>query len=366
MRKIFFTMALLAVTACQKKSVSTDSAALPIEVAKPRIENITLKRDYPGYLDAYATVSIVGRVNGTILNRNFTEGRRVKKGELLFVIEPVLYENAVTQAEAALQTAEAELEYANSNYGRMKKAISSNAVSQIELLQAKSRVESCEAAVSNARAALKTAKTRLGYCYVKSPVDGTIGLSQNPVGAYIQGEMNPVELCKIYKDDIMYAYFEISDKQWQKKLEKENKGTDQSQITFSIGGGKLFTWDATIDYLAPDVNLSTGTLKVRATMKNEGGFLKPGSYINIHLPYEEIKEAVLIHDASIGTDQLGKYIYVVNDSSRIEYRRIETGALVNDSLRLITDGLAPDERYVTKALLKVRNGMQVTPIMEEQ
>ena len=365
MKKILFVIALLSLTACQKKDGTAERAAIPIEVARPEIKDITLKRDYPGYLDADATISIVGRVNGTILKRNFVEGRRVKKGEQLFVIEPILYENAVAQAEAALNTAQAELEYANSNYERMKKAINSNAVSQIELLQAKSRVESCEAAVDNARAALKTSKTKLGYCYVKAPENGTVGLTKYPVGAYIQGEMNPVELCKIYKDDIMYAYFDISDKQWLKKVEKGDSSIDQSHITFSMAGGKQFKCDATIDYLAPDVNLSTGTLKVRATMKNEGGFFKPGSYINIHLPYEDIKKAILINDASIGTDQLGKYIYVVNDSNKVEYRRVETGSLVNDTMRLITNGLAPDERYVTKALLKVRNGMEVTPIMEE-
>lgn len=149
-------------------------------------------------------------------------------------------------------------------------------------------------------------------------------------------------------------------------MEKGDSSIDQSHITFSMAGGKMFTWDATIDYLAPDVNLSTGTLKVRAEMKNEGGFLKPGSYISIQLPYDNIRNAILINDASIGTDQLGKYIYVVNDSNKVVYRRIETGSLVNDTLRLITRGLAPDERYVTKALLKVRNSMQVTPIMEEQ
>ena len=84
------------------------------------------------------------------------------------------------------------------------------------------------------------------------------------------------------------------------------------------------------------------------------------------MPYEEVKNAVLVHDASIGTDQLGKYLYVVNDSNEVEYRRINVGRLVDDTLRLVTDGLAPDDRYITKALLKVRNGMSVTPLMEKQ
>ncbi len=366
MKKMVFAVALLAITACHKeKKVAEDVMSLPVEVAKPIEREIKLTREYPGYLDADATISIVGRVNGTIIKRNFIEGGRVKKGDLLFVIEPTLYENSMTQAQAALQTAKAELDYAKSNYERMKLAMNSNAVSEIELLQAKSRVESGEASVDNARAALSSAKTKLGYCYVKAPEDGVVGLRNYSVGAYISGEMNPVELCKLYKDDIMYAYFDISDVQWLKKIERGENSVDQSSITFTMGDGKLFTWDAKIDYLAPDVNLSTGTLRVRAELANVNGFLKPGSYINVVLPYDKITDALLINDASIGTDQLGKYIYVVTPANKVEYRRIEVGEIVDDTLRLVTNGISPGEMYVTKALLKVRNGMPVTPIMED-
>lgn len=362
-----YTLALLAAAACQKSEEKQGAmGSLPVEVAEPAIRDITLTREYPGYLDADATISIVGRVNGTITKRNFTEGGRVKKGDLLFVIEPTLYENAVTQAEAALKTAEAELEYAKSNYSRMQAAITSNAVSQIELLQAKSRVESGTAAVSNARAALKSAQTKLGYCYVKAPADGAVGLRNYPVGAYVSGEMSPVELCKLYKDDVMYAYFNITDGQWLQKSDGGKNSIEDSNITFTMGNGELFSREATIDYLAPDVNLGTGTLQVRAILDNSNGVLKPGSYISVRLPYEEIKDALLVRDASIGTDQTGKFIYVVNGENRVEYRRIVTGSLVDDTLRLVTDGLAPGEIYVTQALLKVRGGMQVTPMTTEQ
>lgn len=367
MKKIIFAAALLAITACHKSEESNaTAAALPVEVANPTVKEITLTREYPGYLDADATISIVGRVNGTIVKRNFKGGERVKRGDLLFVIEPILYENAVEQAEAAVSNAKAELEYARSNYERMKAAIGKNAVSQIELLQAKSSVESGEAALKNAEAALKSSRTKLGYCYVKAPSDGAVGLENYPVGAYISGEMSPVELCKLYKDDIMYAYFNITDNQWLKKMQQKNAGIDQSSITLSLGEGSEFSYGAKINFLAPAVNLSTGTLQVRAELDNSRGTLKPGSYISVTMPYEEIKDAVLVRDASIGTDQTGKYLYVVNDSSKVQYRRITAGALVDDTLRLVTSGLAPDERYVTKAVLKVRNGMRVTPVMDNK
>lgn len=367
MKRIIFIMAVATIAACQKeREGAATTAALPVEVAHPAVMDLTLTRDYPGYLAADATIPIMGRVNGTITKRSFVEGDRVKKGDPLFVIEPTLYQNAVEQAAAAVKTAEAELEYAKSNYERMKVAINSDAVSQIELLQAKSRVESGEASLENARAALKSARTKLGYCYIKSPENGVIGLSKFPVGAYISGEMSPAELCRLYKDDIMYAFFDITDNQWLKKIQQGAESMDQSNISFIVGGNRLMRRNAKIDFLAPSVNLSTGTLQVRAELDNSNGMLKPGSYISVTMPYEEVKDAILVHDASIGTDQLGKYLYVVNDSSRVEYRRIETGALINDTMRLVTAGLGPDERYVTKALLKVRNGMAVTPIMDNK
>lgn len=367
MKRIIFIMALTALAACKKEKEGTAlTAALPVEVARPTVTNLTLTREYPGYLAADATIPIMGRVNGTIIKRSFTEGERVKKGDQLFVIEPTLYQNAAEQAAAAVKTAEAELAYAKSNYERMQAAITSDAVSQIELLQAKSRVESGEASLENARAAHKSAKTKLGYCYIKAPENGAVGLSEYPVGAYISGEMSPAELCRLYKDDIMYAFFDITDNQWLKKILKGAGSMDQSNISFTVGGSKLMRRNAKIDFLAPSVNLSTGTLQVRAEFDNSDGILKPGSYISVTMPYEELKDAILVYDASIGTDQLGKYLYVVNDSSRVEYRRIETGALIDDTMRLVTDGLRPEERYVTKALLKVRNGMPVTPIMDNK
>lgn len=365
MKNIVIAVALLSIVACHKREEnSAGTTALPVEVAKPVVKDITLTREYPGHLEADATIPIVGRVNGTVTKRSFTEGTRVKKGDLLYEIEPTLYRNAVEQADASLKSAEAELEYAKNSYERMKKAIASDAVSQIELLQAKSKVESCSAAVDNARAALSTARTKLGYCYIKAPENGAVGLTSVPVGGYVSGEMSPVELCRLYKDDVMYAYFDITDNQWLKKVRMGAESMDQSNVTFTVGNGRMFNWKAKIDFLAPAVNLSTGTLQVRAELDNSSGTLKPGSYISVTMPYEEVKDAILVHDSSIGTDQLGKYLYVVNDSNIVNYRRITVGTLIDDTLRLVTDGLKPGERYVTKALLKVRNGMPITAIMD--
>lgn len=373
MKKLFLLTLLTGclLTGCGNKKQGTQalSEALPIEVARPIVKDVTLTKDYPGYLDADATIALVGRVNGTLQANLFNPGERVKKGQLLFIIEPTTYEDAVAQAEASLKTAEASLDYARNNYERMKEAIKSDAVSRIQFLQAESNVKESEAAVSNAQAALRTARTNLAYCYVKSPSDGQISLAVYSVGTYIAGAVSPVTLATVYKDDKMYSYFNVADNQWlaqnlSEKLLKPNPN-ESYYVTVRLGTDGKQTWKAKLDYLSPNITLSTGTLKLRAELDNPNGLLKTGSYISVTLPYGEAKNAVLVDDASIGTDQLGKYLYVVNDSNIVNYRPIEVGQLIDDTLRLVTKGLAPNERYVTEALLKVRNGMPIRPIIKE-
>ena len=133
-------------------------------------------------------------------------------------------------------------------------------------------------------------------------------------------------------------------------------------ISVHLGENGRQNYTGRLDYLSPNVDLSTGTLNVRANLDNKDGELNSGLYVTITLPYSEKKDAVLVRDASIGTDQLGKYLYIVNDSNIVRYRHIEPGQLVDDTLRQVISGIEPNERYVNTDLLKVRDGMSITPI----
>lgn len=218
MKKLMYIFLVLSVlTGCKEKKDTGAMKGMPtlaISVAKPIVKDITLTKDYPGYLTTEKTVNLVARVNGTLQSVSYAPGGRVKKGQLLFVIEPTLYNDKVAQAEAELKTAQAQLEYARNNYSRMKEAVKSDAVSQIQVLQSESSVTEGVAAVSNAEAALSTARTNLGYCYVRAPFDGTISKSTVDIGSYVGGSLQPVTLATIYKDDQMYAYFNVADNQW--------------------------------------------------------------------------------------------------------------------------------------------------------
>ena len=368
MKKLMYIFLVLSVlTGCKEKKDAGAMKGMPtlaISVAKPIVKDITLTKDYPGYLTTEKTVNLVARVNGTLRSVSYVPGGRVKKGQLLFVIEPTLYNDKVAQAEAELKTAQAQLEYARNNYSRMKEAVKSDAVSQIQVLQSESSVTEGVAAVSNAEAALSTARTNLGYCYVRAPFDGTISKSTVDVGSYVGGSLQPVTLATIYKDDQMYAYFNVADNQWLEMSMNNQQPTKElpKKIMVQLGKEGTESYPATLDYLSPNVDLNTGTLMVRANFDNPQGVLKSGLYVSITLPYGEADHAILVKEASIGTDQLGKFLYAVNDSDIVHYRHIEIGQLINDTLRQVLGGLLPQERYVTEALMKVRDGMKIKPI----
>lgn len=353
-------------TACGSPATEgSDPKALPVQVACPVVREVTLTRDYPGYLESETFVDLVGRVNGTLQRKCFMPGGRVHRGQLLFVIEPTLYEDEVRQAEAALKTARAQADYAASSYARMQEAVKSEAVSRIQCLEAESRVAETQAAVSRAEAALETARTRLSYCYVKAPCDGLIDRCPYAVGTYIGGGTQPVRLATVYQDRRMYAYFEVSDNQYLTFLLNQAASSKipaaAHHVTLQVGNEGQRTWEGKLDYLSPEVTTSTGTLSLRAVLENPEGVLRPGQYVRVNLPYAQVSKAILVPDASIGTDQLGRYLYVLNDSNVVQYRPVKVGELTPDGYRIISSGLLPTERYVTQALLKVRQGLQVQP-----
>ena len=329
----------LLLASCKGKSKPMETPVPSISVSTPIVRDITLTKEYPGYLSSQLKVDLVARVNGYLRTSYLKAGSRVKKGDLIFVIEPDTYQDNVTQAEASVKTSKAQLEYARSNYERMKEAAKSGAVSQIQVIQAEATVSESEAAVKNAEAELNTARTNLSYCYIRAPFDGA---------------------------DLMFANFNIEDNQFMKMMLEaaRNDSTVKlpTEILVSIGkdGGNAYT--GRLDYLSPNIDLSTGTLNVRANLDNPKHVLKSGLYVTITLPYAEQPNAVLVRDASIGTDQLGKYLYIVNDSNVVRYRPIEVGQLVDDTLRQVTAGIGPKDPYVTSALLKVRDGMTIKPI----
>lgn len=355
--------ALLILAACHKSEQKVAEETPLIDVALPETGSVVLTKTFPGYLSADKTVDIVARVNGYLRQVCYTDGQFVRRGDVLFRIEDTAYRDAVTQAEAALNTARAELEYNTKNFDAMTRALESDAVSRISVSQAESAMKTSEADVRNAEAALRSARTTLGYCEILAPFDGHVTASTVDVGTYLAGEGAAETLATIYADSRLKAQFNVAEAAYVNNLTATaaEQGLDLHAVPLSFADSLNHAYTANLYYIAPDVDTATGTLAMSAEVDNPYGELKAGMFTNISLPYDRAEDAIMVKTASISTGQAGKYLYTLNDSNQVVYTPIKIGDEVRDSMTIVTSGLTPRTRYVTRAMLKVRDGMTVKP-----
>lgn len=357
----------LALAACHKEKKSDEAYGMdrPVDVAEAFSDSIVLYATYPGYLTAEYYAEVDALINGRLQTMNFSSGQHVEKGQVLFTIDPTLYQDAVTRAEATLKSNESNLAYSKSHYEAVLKALEDNAVSRMEVLQAESDYNQAQASVNDSRAALHTAQVNLGYCTVTAPISGYISNNKISIGNYLTGADSPVKLAEIYDNTHLYANFEVEDSRYEMMTAGNQKIEDvlYKNVPLNFQEPLKNTYTADLTYVSPSVDRSTGTLTLQGKITNIDNELKEGMYITISLPYGVNPKAVLVKDASIATDQLGKYMYVVNDSNVIVKRRLDVGEIYQDSLRVVNKGIEPGDKYITKALLTVRAGEKVKPIL---
>ena len=363
---LFATLCILTISSCHKKEkTGYGDMERPVDVAEAFTDSVVLYKQYPGFMLAEYYAEVVGLVNGRLLTMNYSSGQYVKKGQTLFTIDPTLYQDALTRAEATLKSNQSNLDYSKSHYEAVLKALEDNAVSKMEVLQAESDYNQAVASVNDAKAALHTAQVNYGYCTVTAPISGYITNNKLSIGNYITGADSPVTLAEIYDHTHLYANFEVEDSQYE-KMSAGQKNIDDilyKNVPLKFQEPLKNTYTCDLTYIAPSVDRSTGTLTLQGKVTNIDNELKAGMYVTISLPYGDNPKAVLVKDAAIATDQLGKYMYVVNDSNTVVKRRIEVGEIYRDSLRVIDNGIQPGDKYITKALLTVRAGEKVKPIL---
>lgn len=358
---------VLVLSGCHKKKEGMAEQVPEVNVAEAIQDSVVLHKDYPGYLLATSRADVVGEVSGRLLSKSFEAGSYVHKGQVLFTIESTKYRDAVQQAEASLATARSQREYSSTQTAALQKAYAKNAVSKMEMLQAENTLHQAEADIKNAEAALENARTMLSKCTVRAPISGYITKEVLSVGNYVNGEVSPQTLATIYDNSTFDATFAIEDSQYQELISKETPAGEAlfSAIPLKFADPMPHNYTADLYYEAPSVSQSTGTLQLIGHVKNIDNELKDGMYVTVSLPYGLAPKAVLVKDAAISTDQLGKFLYVVNDSNKVVYTPVTVGQTFQDSLRVIEKGIKPGEKYVTEALLTVRNGMEVKPIVKK-
>jgi RND family efflux transporter MFP subunit len=358
-------LALLVSGGCTKQPAPTPSVKPPdVVVARPLVRTVTDYEDFTGRTEAYRTIEVRARVSGYLNKVNFVEGSEVKKGEVLFEIDPRLFEAQLQRANAVLNQAQAHLRRLDQDLDRATSLLPRNAISREEYDKIAGDRSEAAAAVSVAKASVETAKLNLAYTKVVAPISGRISRRLLDPGNLIKAD--ETVLTSIVSDDPIYAYFDID----ERTLLRLRRMVRQTQAIFvrkqnvpvmlGLSDEEGFPHVGKIDFSDNRLDPMTGTLRVRGVFDNPQHLLSPGLFVRIRLPIGHPYEAILIAEQALGTDQGQKFVYVVNEQNEVEYRRVQVGS-VFDGLRVITEGLGKDERVIISGLQRARAGLVVEP-----
>jgi RND family efflux transporter MFP subunit len=352
-------------------SACNDSHYVPppppkVVVALPLKQEVTRYLETSGNLAAVNTANLVARVAGFVQEIKFTDGATVKAGEPLFVIEPGSYENALNQAKAAEAGADATVTQAQADYARQVELQGKQFASKATLDQATATRDGALAKQKQAAADTKQAQINLGYTQVKAPFDGIVTARQVSIGELVGMAGSPTVLATVVQLDPIYVNFNVGEQDVLRlRAGIRRRGlteADLKQIPAEIGLGNEtgYPHKGTLDYASPGVNPSTGTLAVRGILQNADRALLPGYFTRIRVPLSQEPGALLVSDVAIGSDQGGRYVLIVGKDDVVEQRKVEIGQTVGD-MRVIVDGLKPDERVVVSGSSRAVPGQKVDP-----
>jgi multidrug efflux system membrane fusion protein len=365
---------LAAAAGCQGESkskvASSEAPAVPISRAVER--EVTDYVDFTGRTDAVHAVDIRPRVTGYLTKVPFKEGAEVKAGDLLFQIDPRPYDAQLEQAKSQVALNEASLKLAKTTYERDRAVAVSvpNGVSQQQLDQDRAAVDEAIARVKAYEASTVVYKLNREFTEVRSPIDGQISRKYLNVGNLVNQDQTL--LTTIVSLDPMYAYFDMDEPTRLRIIRAINEGKIKPSpdgtfpVSMGLQGEDGFPHEGTIDFFNNQFNPTTGSISVRGVFKNSKPangvrLLAPGMFVRIRFPIGAPYKALLVIDRAIQSDQGLKYVYVVDDENRVRYQRVATGALQNDGLRVITDGLKPSDWVVVGALQQVRPRSLIRP-----
>ncbi len=341
--------------------------AMPVQVTKPTIQDVTHYEEFTGSTESVKAVDIRARVKGYLEKIAFNDGDFVKKGDLLFEIEPQLYQADRDVAEAKVESAKANLDRAKQDYERVEQAVQDNAVSKQEVSKRKADMNMANASLMAARATLVQAELNLSYTKIYSPIDGKVSKRYVDEGNLV-GAAEMTLLTTVVQLDPMYIYFDVSENIIIDSF-KYNSAADnnQAKVAFhaGIGNGNDYPFSGFLDYMNNQVDKGTGTIQVRGEIPNPDKKLLPGMFVRIKVTTLEKKDAILVKEKAICTDFNGKYMLVVNNANIVEYRKVEISDIVED-MRVVDSGLSKDDTYIVSGLQFVRPKSHVTPIVYNQ
>ncbi|MBA4330242.1 MAG: efflux transporter periplasmic adaptor subunit [Polaromonas sp.] len=344
--------------------VATAPAAIPVSVATVVQSDVAAWDEFSGRLEAVERVDIRSRVAGTLQSMHFREGALVKKGELLLTIDPAPYAAEVQRAEAQVGAAQARVAQAKGEQERAQRLWSEQAISKREFDERSNGQREADANLRAAQAALQTAQLSLGYTQVRAPVAGRVGKLEVTVGNLVAAGPGAPVLTTLVSVSPIYASFDADEQVVAKALKDVSSGGERRLERIPVQMGTAASSDTPFEgrlqLVDNQVDAKSGTVRARAVFDNKDGQLMPGQFARIRMGQATQATALLVNERAVGTDQNKKYVLVVGEGNKAEYREVLLGASVN-GLRVVKNGLAPNERIVVNGLQRVRPGALVAP-----
>src|SRR5436309_10573018 len=337
-----------------------------VKVVQAVAREITEWDEYTARLDAIDSVEVRPRVGGYLQSVHFQDGALVKKGDLLFLIDPRPYEAALRRAEADAQLAKSKLELARKNFARAADLLASHAISQEDSDIRQSNLRQAEASLEEAEAAVDAARLDVEFTRVSAPVAGRVGRKLVTEGNLINGGVGTqgTLLTTIVSLDPIYAYFEADDGSLLKynrlaRLGQRPSSRDyKNPVHVALADEEGFPHPGVMDFVDNQVDRGTGTIVGRALLPNSDLSLLPGLFARLRLPGSGQYRAILVPDEAIGSDQSQKFVYLVDGESKAQYRTVKIGPLI-DGLRVVREGVGPEDRVIVAGLQRVRPGLKV-------
>jgi len=353
-------------TAPAEATTSSAPQATPVSVAMVVQSDVATWDEFSGRLEAVERVDIRSRVAGTVQSVHFREGALVSKGELLITIDPAPYAADVERAEAQVVAAQARTTYTKSEYERAKRLFDEHAIAQREFDERNNAYREADANLRAAQAAWQTAQLSLGYTQVRAPVAGRVGKLEITTGNLVAAGPGAPVVTTLVSVSPIYASFDADEQIVARALQSLPSGSSaRAQLErIPVQMGTAATPDTPfvghLQLVDNQVDVKSGTVRVRAVFDNKDGTLIPGQFAKLRMGQVKNSSALLINERAVGTDQNKKFVMVVGPDNTAAYREITLGAHVN-GLRIVTTGLKPQERVVVNGLQRIRPGALVAP-----
>lgn len=332
--------------------------AMPVEVSVVDDQETRLWKEFSGRLSAVDYVEVRPQASGLITEVKFTDGQHVNKGDVLYIIDPRPLKAIVDQKKANFISAKDSYDFSIKEYKRTDELVSKKMLSQ-QLLDDKTNNKLV--AYSNvklAEAELSSAEIDLSYAYIKAPISGTVSRAELTVGNLVSAGGNAPLLTSIVANDRVYADFEV-DEQTYLRFRKNASATVQNPVILSLEGGSE-VYQGIIHSFDNKIDPTTGTIRARAIFDNPKEKLLSGMYAHLKLGSATEQKTVLISERAIGTDQNRKFVFVVNDDNKTEYREVVLGDSI-DGNRIVLSGLNQGDKVIVRGLMRIQPGMLVNP-----